>query len=105
MDHYKLYQMGPITWFLGIWVLCDQANKKLWLLQDSYINKITNKFHLTYKQLGKHLFTSIAINGLALFKGQAMDTKQHKYIQKVSSLLYATIMTPLRQLIGLQNSL
>ena len=85
--------MGPIIWFLGIQVLHNWANKKLWLLQDSYINKIANQFHLTHKQPGKHLFTPITIDGLALFKGQSTDAKWYKYMQKVSSLLYITIIT------------
>ena len=93
MDCYELCQIGLITWFLGIWVLHNWANKKLWLLQDSYINKIANQFHLTHKQPGKHLFTPIAIDGLALFEGQSTEAKWHEYMQKVGSLLYATIIT------------
>ena len=44
-------------------------------------------------QANKHLFTLIAIDSLASFKSQATEAKQHEYMQKVSSLLYTTIIT------------
>jgi hypothetical protein len=46
MSRYEIREMGELNWFLGIQVVRDRAQKKLWLCQDSYISKITASFHL-----------------------------------------------------------
>jgi hypothetical protein len=33
--------MGEVGWFLGVRVLRDRPNKKLWLYQDSYIKHLS----------------------------------------------------------------
>jgi hypothetical protein len=38
--------LEELEWFLGIRVIRDRDARKLWLCQDSYIVKITAKFHL-----------------------------------------------------------
>jgi hypothetical protein len=38
--------LGELSWFLGIRVIRDRVQKKLWLCQDSYIRKIATTFHL-----------------------------------------------------------
>jgi hypothetical protein len=37
---YELWHMGEVGWFLGVRVLRDRPNKKLWLCQDSYIKHL-----------------------------------------------------------------
>jgi Reverse transcriptase (RNA-dependent DNA polymerase) len=44
---YEFKDLGDLKWFLGIRVIRDRPNRKLWLCQDAYINKIANKFNLT----------------------------------------------------------
>ena len=41
---YEIRCLGPCKYFLGIRVVRDRENRKLWLLQDSYIDKLTDKF-------------------------------------------------------------
>jgi reverse transcriptase-like protein len=40
---YRMRNMGDLQWFLGIRVV---ENRKLWLCQDSFVEKITHRFHL-----------------------------------------------------------
>ena len=93
MQRYELRQMGAMAWFLGIRVIRDRPNRKLWLLQDSYISKIANRFHLTHELPESRLFTPIALDGIQPYQGQATHAKKYEYMQKVGSLLYATIVT------------
>ena len=46
MDRYEMKDLGEINWFLGIWIIWNHQQCKLWLSQDSYIEKITKTFHL-----------------------------------------------------------
>ena len=39
--------MGEATQFLGIRLIRNRQERKLWIYQDSYIEKIAHKFHLT----------------------------------------------------------
>ena len=42
--------LGELHWFLGIRVKRDQTQQKLWLCQDSYIEKIAKSFHLEHRK-------------------------------------------------------
>ena len=44
---YKLKNIKKAIRFLDIKILREKINKKLWIYQDNYIEKIINKFHLT----------------------------------------------------------
>ena len=46
MNRYEMRDMGPLNWFIGIRVIRDRHQRKIWLCQDSYIEKITKTFHL-----------------------------------------------------------
>ena len=46
MQRYELRDLGELSWFLGIRILRDRPRRRLWLCQDSYIEKIVSKFHL-----------------------------------------------------------
>ena len=39
--------MGPIKYFLGIWIIRDKKNRKIYLYQDTYIKKILEKYRIT----------------------------------------------------------
>ena len=95
MACYELCQMREMAWFLGIQVLRDCPSRKLWLLQDSYINKITNCFHLAHDESSpkSHLFIPLTINNLQPYDGQSTPAKRHEYMRKIGSLLYTIIIT------------
>jgi len=41
---YEFKDLGEIKWFIGIRVIRDRNERKLWLCQDSYIDRIANRF-------------------------------------------------------------
>ena len=43
---YEMRDLGPLAWFLGIRIVRDREAKKLWLCQDSYIDKVVSKYRL-----------------------------------------------------------
>ena len=45
---YEMRYIGQLRWFLGIRVIRDRKQRKIWLYQDSYIEKINNSFNLQY---------------------------------------------------------
>jgi hypothetical protein len=53
--------------FLGIRIVRDRAQRKLWLVQDSYIDKMAEKFNITKKKLvkvpGRAAFTPLFADG------------------------------------------
>jgi hypothetical protein len=44
---YDLRILGELSWFLGIRVIRDRPSKSIWLIQDSFIDKVASKFNLT----------------------------------------------------------
>ncbi|KAM4067341.1 reverse transcriptase (RNA-dependent DNA polymerase) [Hirsutella rhossiliensis] len=42
-SHYELTDQGEVSWFLGIRVIRDRDARKVWLCQDSYIDKIATQ--------------------------------------------------------------
>lgn len=41
---YDMKRLGDIRWFLGIRVIRDRPKKKIWQIQDAYIEKIADRF-------------------------------------------------------------
>ena len=91
-DQFEMHDEGEIRWFLGVQIIRDRPNRKLWLNQASYIEKITRKFNLLE---GSHNFPSIPLPTapLSKFEGQAEPRSIKLYQEKVGSILYAAIMT------------
>jgi len=42
LHQYEIRALGDLQWFLGIRIVRDRPSRKLWLCQDSYIEKIAN---------------------------------------------------------------
>ena len=90
MNQYKMRDYGELNWFLGIRVIRDCPNRKLWLCQDSYIFKIAKTFHLTDRKLPHIPMTT---EDLLPYNGQAKPQEIYAYQHKVSFLLYATTIS------------
>lgn len=41
---FRIKELGGLKWFLGMHIICDRVLKTIWLSQQSYIEKITNRF-------------------------------------------------------------
>lgn len=87
---YEIKNLGELTWFLGIRVLRDRPQRKLWLCQDSYIDKIASTFHL--KDF-RPVHTPMSTEDLMSNPEQASEQQVYVYQRKVGSLLYATCIT------------
>jgi hypothetical protein len=82
--------LGELSWFLGIRVIRDRRQRKLWLCQDSYSRKIATTFHLTDR---KPLATPLATEELLPDTKQATAQEIYLYQRNIRSLLYATTIT------------
>ena len=47
---YAIRELGEAQHFLGIRIVRERSNRKLWLIQDSYIDKLADKFNITVKK-------------------------------------------------------
>jgi len=90
LEHYEMRDIGELKWFLGIRVIRDRLLRKVWLCQDSYIDKIAHTFHLTD---GKAPPTPMATDELLPYSGQASPQEIYGYQRKIGSLTYATVIT------------
>ena len=67
INAYKICDIEEIKWFLQIRIIQDRNLRKLWLCQDSYIQKIVSRFYLK-NNIAK---TLIATESLLKYTGQA----------------------------------
>lgn len=63
---YDLRKLRELKWFLGIRVLRDLAAGSIWLIQDSFIDKVVNKFDLDQKSGGRYPAVLLVENSLPL---------------------------------------
>ena len=88
--HWVLTDQGDAEWFLGIRILRDRTIKKLWLVQDTYIASVAERFHLTSKA---PVSTPGSATELESNQGIATPEFTHLYQQKIGSVQYATCNT------------
>ena len=65
---YDLHNLRDIEWFLGIRVIRDRKLHKLWLVHNTYIEKMATKFGIDE---GKTLYTPLPSIELWKFEGEA----------------------------------
>lgn len=84
--------LGELNWFLGVRIIRDWAARKLWLCQDSYLEKIAHRYHLEDR---KPALTPLSTfnDMLTKYDGKASAQDVHLYQQKVGSIQYATSIT------------
>ncbi|KAL2886178.1 reverse transcriptase family protein [Ceratocystis lukuohia] len=90
----KIYEtnfLGPASWFLGVRILRDRSQRKLWLVQDAYIKRLITKFNIvtTHKYQ-----TPMRPDNMAPREGtQAQPDFVNLYQQKVGSLNWPAVVT------------
>jgi hypothetical protein len=84
--------LGALKWFLGIRIERDRPTRRLWLCQDSYISKLTAKFHVSLN--GKMPCTPLFSELHAAEDGYEATAQQIlAYQQRVGSLNFAAVIT------------
>lgn len=88
---WDLRDLGETQWFLGIRIIRDRSQRRLWLCQDTYITSMANRYHLT--DVRHRYDTPLLVEDLKAYEGRASSSQIHQYQQKVGSALYATMIT------------
>jgi len=78
-----------LQWFLGIEVIRDRENRKIWLSQASYIDKISR---LIDNRNLRH-DTPMGTFELLPYAGLASNAEINRYQRKIGSILYAGVQT------------
>lgn len=92
MHAYEFRELGELSWYIGIRIVRDRLQRKLWLCQDSYIDKIVSLYKLPVVTLPK---TPMATDNLRPNIGQVTQLEIHLYQQKVGSVNDAAVVTRL----------
>ncbi|KAI0567911.1 Pol-like protein, partial [Pyrenophora tritici-repentis] len=90
---YDLRKLGELKWFLGIRVLRDWTAGKIWLTQDSFIEKVVNKYDLDQKSGGRYPAVPLVENSLAQSTEDTSNQRTQLYQQLVGSLAYISTFT------------
>ncbi|KAF7573884.1 hypothetical protein PtrM4_055070 [Pyrenophora tritici-repentis] len=90
---YDLRKLGELKWFLGIRVLRDWTAGTIWLTQDSFIEKVVNKYDLDQKSGGRYPAVPLIENSLAQSTEDTSNQRTQLYQQLVRSLAYISTFT------------
>jgi hypothetical protein len=87
---YEMKRIGELEWFLGIRITRNREERTMYLCQDSYISKLTTKFHISMEKG----YPGTPIPG-DLVKTEIKATPQdiHTYQQMVGSINFAAVIT------------
>ncbi len=89
---YGLRRMPEANWFLGIRITRNREILRLSLSQDSYIEKLSAKFHVNGDKL-RHSSTPLSEDDLRPHEGKATAQEILGYQQKIGSLNFAAVYT------------
>lgn len=89
---YDLTVSPQATWFLGLRILRDRPNLRLYLCQDSYIDKIVSRYNINLG-LYTRTQTPLAIEALQPNEGIATPRQIQAYQQRIGSINFAATMT------------
>jgi hypothetical protein len=91
MSHYKMTDEGDLRWFLGVRIIRDREQQKIWLSQQSYIEKLAHSFKIRISDR----MPQIPIGAPEPRKNEKEASAEsiHLYQRKVGSLLYAAVVT------------
>lgn len=87
---YKITGGDALQWFLGIAVVRDRAQRKIWLSQADYLEKIST---LAQTDQRKWCSTPMGLAELLPHTDRASTATTRAYQRKVGSILYAAVIT------------
>jgi hypothetical protein len=85
---YELRVMEKFEWFLGICIVRDREQRKLWLCLDGYINEMAQKYHRGQRREP----TPLPIEDLVPYDGQASKQEIYLYQRKVGLIIYPVVI-------------
>lgn len=85
MDIYETRRMVEFKSFLGTTVLRDRPNKRLWLYQDQYIEKLVAIYHQEFAPQAR---TPLSGQDLKEYEGQATPNQIIAYQRRIGSVIY-----------------
>ena len=88
---YEMRSLGEAQYFLGIRIVRDRPNRKLWLIQDSYIDKLADRFNITSSK--KPPKTPLPSTELVPYEGNATPEQIYNYQQRVGSANFSATIT------------
>ena len=91
-EAYEMRNLGQMEWFLGIRIIRDRPSRRLWLCQDSYIDKIANKFNITIES-SKTYDMPLPNEVIKKHTGQANAQEIYAYQQRVGSINFPAVIT------------
>ena len=88
---FQMRALGDLNWFLGIRIIRDRDQRKIWLCQDSYISKVAAKFNL---EKSKNFTTPLAeVPRENNSEIETSDQMIYAYQQRIGSLNFAAVIT------------
>jgi hypothetical protein len=89
---YDVRFLGELKWFLGIRIIRDRSQKKIWLMQDSFIDKVAAKYNIA--QTSRAYPAVPLVNGNIGPSTEEPDEQRTKLYQElVGSLAYISMYT------------
>jgi hypothetical protein len=92
MKRFEMKTFENLKWFLNIRIIRDRENRKFWLCQDSYIEKMTIKFNL---ENVKKVWTFLIETSRSYERDEKIENNQQRvyaFQQSVKSFNFAAII-------------
>ena len=90
---FNMKDLEDLKWFLGIRIIRDRPNKKLYLCHDRYIKKLVETFLPDYTENNKHTVPILTSREIYPNEGQASESAIWTMQRVVGSLLHAQVYT------------
>lgn len=93
--NFKIKDLGPLKYIVGIEIIRDRANRKIMLTQRQYIKDILKRFNMSdCKEISTPLNVSMKLCKLgSAVSNTTEDKTKGPYLEAVGSIIYAMIAT------------
>ena len=90
-ETFEIYDNGDMRWSLGIRILRNRRERKLWLLQDSYITRLVNRFSCQNLHRALVPITHIPATNTSTVPSTA--AMRHEYLEHIGPTTYPGVVT------------
>lgn len=90
---FQAWDLGELKWFLNIQVILSRCEKKLWLCQDDYVEKLAKKFHAEYARKATTPLSKTGSGSLQKYSGTATAADIHFFQTLIGFLIYVAVVT------------